>query len=76
MNSHALVSYISVTLAVVAGVVGMGICFDAVLGDNLHELTLGLPPLLIGLWWAGHELTRGMVAGRVRQARRTRDQAP
>jgi hypothetical protein len=66
MNRRALASYLSVTLAVVAGIVGMGICFNAVLAGNLHELSLGMPLLLIGLWWAGHELGRSMIASRRR----------
>jgi len=70
MNSRALASYISVTLAIAAGIVGMGLCFNAVLAGDLHELTLGVPPLLIGLWWAGHELGRSMIASRMRHGQR------
>jgi hypothetical protein len=63
----------SVTLAAVAGIVGTGISFDALMAGNVHELTLGIPPLLIGLWWAGHELGRSMAASRIRHARRAND---
>jgi hypothetical protein len=76
MNARILASHLAVTLAVVAGIVGMGICFDALMAGNTHELTLGVPPLLIGLWWAGHELGRSMAASRVRQARRARGHRP
>lgn len=70
MSTPALRSHLLVILAVVAGIVGTGIVFDGALAGNLHQVSVGLPPLMIGLWWAGHELGRSTAANRRRPVER------
>jgi hypothetical protein len=64
IRGHALV--LSSTLA---GIAGMGIVFAGAMHGNLHAMTQGAPLLLLGLWWAGRELGRSMMAGRARRSR-------
>jgi hypothetical protein len=76
MSLPAFASYLTVALAVAAGIIGMGITYNAVMAGNLHELSLGIPPLLVGLWWAGHELGRSMISSRMRHAQKTKRRSP
>ncbi len=69
IRNHALL-----LLAVLAGIVGMGMVFDAAMGGSVPELTVGMPVLMIGLWWSGHELGRSTFASRAKKARRLREQ--
>jgi hypothetical protein len=65
---RAFVSYLTVTLATVAGIIGMGLVFTAVTrGPGFLALT-GLPLLLAGLYWAGGALARSMLLSRRRHA--------
>jgi hypothetical protein len=68
MNWDAVRAYSAVLLASAAGIAGMGIVFNAATDGNLHAMSLGVPPLLIGLWWAGRELARSMTVHRARKA--------
>jgi hypothetical protein len=36
---------------------------------DFHTIMQGAPLLLVGLWWAGRELGRSMMAGRARRSR-------
>lgn len=56
MRPPALYRHLLLLLATAAGIAGMGLVFDAAVGGNLQELSLGVPPLFLGLWWAGREL--------------------
>jgi hypothetical protein len=59
----------SVLLAVLSGIGGMGLVFDAVSHGSVRDLTFGVPALLIGLWWAGRALGMSILAGKARSAR-------
>jgi len=52
-----------------AGIAGMGIVFGGAMHGDLHAMMRGAPFLLLGLWWAGHDLGRRMIASRARPAR-------
>lgn len=71
MSMLALRDHILVILAVIAGIVGTGMVFDGALAGNLHQVSYGLPPLTIGLWWAGHELDRSVTNHRARPVERS-----
>jgi len=47
--------------ACVAGIVGMGMVFNGVMHGSLTEMSRGLAPLLIGGYWAGHQLGRSLL---------------
>ncbi len=57
IRNHALVA-----AATLAGIVGMGLLFDALMRGNLGDLTMGVPLLMVGLWWSGRELARSKQA--------------
>ncbi len=69
MPLEAARSFAGVCLAILAGTVGMGLVYDAVVSGNGHQLTIGVPMLLVGLWWSGRELGRSTLAQRDRKAR-------
>ena len=71
-NRHVLYGHVLVLLATLCGVVGMGITYTGVTDGSLGDLTLGLPLLLLGLWWSGIQLGRSQAAGRARRAARLR----
>lgn len=56
-RGHALV-----VLATVSGIAGMGMAFDGAMHGSLVGMSRGVPFLLTGLWWAGRELGRSMIA--------------
>lgn len=64
VNWRAVRGYMLVLLATLAGIVGMGMVFDGAMHGSGVGVSRGLPVLLIGLWWAGHELGRSMIASR------------
>ena len=68
MNRQAIVGHVLVLAATLAGVIGMGVVYQGISHGNIPELTRGLSLLLVGLWWAGRELGRSMLAGRARRA--------
>ena len=72
VNRHVLYGHVLVLRATLFGVVGMGITYTGVTGGRLSDLTLGLPLLLLGLWWSGIQLGRSQAAGRARRAARQR----
>ena len=59
--------------AVVIGIVGMGLVFDAASNGNMRELSFGIPALFLGLWWAGHELGMSILVSRARKAGQPRN---
>lgn len=65
LQGHALV-----LLATMSGIVGMGMMFDAAMRWDVHGMSRAAPFLLVGLWWAGHELGRSMIASRNRRNRK------
>lgn len=64
MDWHTFRGHALVLIATVAGIVGMGVVFGGAMHGNLRAMTQGVPFLLLGLWWAGRELGRSMMAGR------------
>lgn len=62
MQRHALV-----LAATLSGIVGMGMMFDAAVRWDVHGMSRAAPLLLLGLWWAGRELGRSMIAARSRR---------
>lgn len=72
MNWRTVLRHALLVAAVVAGVVGMGMVFNGAMAGSIHDLSRGVPFLLIGLWWAGHELGRSMDAARHRRSLATR----
>jgi hypothetical protein len=56
-RGHALV-----VLATVSGIAGMGMVFDGAMHGSFIGMSRGMPFLLLGLWWAGRELGRSMIA--------------
>ncbi|GAC1325877.1 MAG: hypothetical protein NVS2B16_11780 [Chloroflexota bacterium] len=64
IRGHSLV-----LIATLAGIAGMGIVFGGAMHGDLHAMMRGAPFLLLGLWWAGHDLGRSMMASRARHAR-------
>lgn len=69
MAWHTLGGHVLTVLAVLAGIAGMGMVFDAAMHGSVLQLTQGIPLLLMGLWWAGRELGRSMMASRGRASR-------
>jgi hypothetical protein len=67
MNRQALRGHALTVLATVMGIAGMGMVFSGAMAANLQEISRGLPLLLIGLWWAGRELSRSIDASRTRR---------
>jgi len=63
---RAGVSALSVMLATIAGIIGMGLIFTAVTSGPWSLALTGLPLLLIGLYWAGGALARAMLMSRRR----------
>lgn len=57
---RAVGSYLSVTLACGAGIIGTGMLFTAAASGQLLPALTGLPLLLIGLFWAGRALERAL----------------
>jgi len=66
---RALGSYLSVALATVAGIIGMGLLFTAATRGPLSLVFAGLPLLLIGLYWSGQALGRSLLLAEARQRR-------
>ncbi len=62
-RGHALV-----VLATISGIVGMGVVFDGAMHGSVVGISRGVPFLLMGLWWAGRELGRSMIASRNRRS--------
>jgi hypothetical protein len=69
MNAEALRGHLLVLLATAVGILGMGLVFDAVMTAKLAEAVQGTPLLFLGLWWAGRDLGRSMLAARARKLR-------
>jgi len=57
-----------VILASLAGIMGMGTVFSGATHGSIQEMSRGIPFLLIGMWWAGQELGRSLLAARNRHA--------
>ncbi len=76
MDRHALQSHVLVLLAALCGVVGMAVVYSAAADGKPGDLTLGLPLLLIGLWWSGIQLGRSQAAVRARRTARTQARPP
>lgn len=72
-DRQALRGHILVLLATLSGIVGMGLTFTGAVQGKLGDLILGLPLLLLGLWWSGIQLGRSQRASRVRRAARCPD---
>jgi hypothetical protein len=68
MSVAAISNHILLALAVVAGIIGMGTVFDAAMHLRLAELSAGIPILMVGLWWAGHELARSSLASKAKRS--------
>ena len=62
MDRQTLRGHILVLAATVSGIAGMGMVFDGAMHGSLVGISRGMPFLLIGLWWAGRELGRSMIA--------------
>ena len=75
MDMRALRTHALVMIATCAGIIGMGTVFTGVMQGNLHTILQGTAPLLLGLWWAGHELGRSMLLVRGRRSRGRRRRA-
>lgn len=69
MDWKAIRSHALVLVSSLAGIVGMGVVFGGAMHGNFHTVMQGAPLLLLGLWWAGHELGRSMMASRARRSR-------
>jgi hypothetical protein len=69
MEWHTIRGHILVLGSTLAGIAGMGIVFGGAMHDDLHTMLQGTPLLLLGLWWAGHELGRSMMTGCARRSR-------
>jgi hypothetical protein len=68
MEREAIRGHALVLISTLAGIAGMGIVFGGAMHGNLHTMMQGAPLLLLGLWWAGRELGRSMMAGRARHS--------
>ncbi len=71
--ARAVASYLLVALATVVGIFGMGLVFTALTDGPRSLVLMGLPMLLVGLYWSGRALGQSLQAG---QARRHRDPGP
>jgi hypothetical protein len=67
MDRRALLGHSLVLLATIIGILGMGMVFQGVMDGSLREISRGVPPLLLGLWWAGRELGRSLLVSRARR---------
>jgi threonine/homoserine/homoserine lactone efflux protein len=72
----AIRGHLLVLLATMCGIVGMGLVFTGATAGNLAALTLGLPLLFLGLWWAGIQLGRSQMENRARRLDRTQARSP
>jgi hypothetical protein len=68
MTSAALRAYGGLGLAVTSGIAGMSLVYGAASSGSMHQLTIGVPLLFLGLWWSGRELGRSTLAHRARKA--------
>lgn len=71
MTWQALRGHLLVLVATLSGVMGMGLVFQAAMRGDVPGISRAAPLLLIGLWWAGRELGRSMIASRRRTANRS-----
>src|SRR5579872_2463822 len=62
-----LIAHVTTLAATAAGVAGFGLLYQGLAGGNRTELTVGIPLLLVGLWWAGQGLGRSNLAARRRR---------
>ncbi len=67
VDGRSFRGHLLVLLAIVSGIAGMGMVFDATMHGSLVGVTRGIPFLLIGLWWAGRALGRSMIESRHRR---------
>lgn len=67
MTRQALTGHTLVVIATLSGIVGMGLMYDAVSRGDVYGMCRAAPLLLVGLWWAGRELGRSMMASRSRR---------
>lgn len=67
MKPRDLLSHALVVLAVLGGIIGFGLIYDAFAYHNLTYISTGGPLLFVGLWWAGRELARSNLAARRRK---------
>ncbi len=70
MDRRALRAHALLLLAVLSGIIGMGIVYQRISTESVRLTSQGMPFLLIGLWWAGRELGRSITASRMRKAGR------
>jgi len=74
---RAVGSYLSVGIATVAGIIGMGLLFTAVTRGPVGLVFAGLPLLLIGLYWSGRALGQALLLAEARHPeRRSRRSGP
>lgn len=66
VDGRSFRGHLLVLLAIVSGIAGMGMVFDATMHGSLIGVTRGIPFLLVGLWWAGRALGRSMIESRHR----------
>jgi len=67
MIPRHLIAHVTTLAATAAGVAGFGLLYQGLAGGNRTELTVGIPLLLVGLWWAGQGLGRSNLAARRRR---------
>jgi hypothetical protein len=66
MDRQALRGHLLVLLATISGIVGTGLVFSGIMHGSMIGISQGMPLVMIGLWWAGRELGRSMLASRTR----------
>jgi hypothetical protein len=73
MSWSTLRGHLLVLTATLAGIIGMGLTYDAATHGSMIELSQGVPLLMIGLWWTGRELGRSMLASKAKQKNSQRE---
>jgi hypothetical protein len=70
VDREAVRGHILLLVAIVSGIAGMGMVYQGIAAGSVRMTSQGVPFLLIGVWWAGRELGRSIIAGRIRKSRR------
>jgi hypothetical protein len=67
MHMPIQMHHLTVLLATICGIIGFGIVYDAVSSGSGTNVFVGIPMLLLGLWFVGRDLGMSNLAARRRR---------